>query len=179
MPLALKIVSPDVLHKSDAGGVRLGVQGEAATGKAVEDILASVERHAPGARIEGVLASPMAARGVELIIGVSQDPQFGPVLLFGVGGIFVEAVRDVVFRSLPLTHADALEMIGDIRAQKMLDGVRGLPPVDREALAALLVKVAQVAGMGGAGGGIAEIDLNPVIATADGLFIADARMILA
>jgi acetate---CoA ligase (ADP-forming) len=175
-PLALKIVSPDVLHKSDAGGVRLGVQGEAAVHEAVEDILASVGRHAPGARIEGVLAAPMAARGVELIVGVSQDPQFGPVLLFGVGGIFVEAVRDVVFRALPLSRADAIEMVGDIRAQKMLDGVRGLPPVDREALASLLLKVAEIAG---SGAGITEIDLNPVIATAGGLVIADARMILS
>ena len=144
--------------------------------EAVEDILASVGRHAPGARIEGVLAAPMAARGVELIVGVSQDPQFGPVLLFGVGGIFVEAVRDVVFRALPLSRADAIEMVGDIRAQKMLDGVRGLPPVDREALASLLLKVAEIAG---AGAGITEIDLNPVIATAGGLVIADARMILS
>jgi acetyltransferase len=119
----------------------------------------------------------MAARGIELIVGVSQDPQFGPVLLFGVGGIFVEAVRDVVFRALPVSRDDALEMIGDIRARKMLDGVRGLPAVDRDALAALLVKVAGIAAAGGAG--IAEIDLNPVIATADGLVIADARMILA
>ena len=165
-----------MLHKSEAGGVRLGVQGEAAVRAAVVDILESVGRHVPGARIEGVLAAPMAARGVELIVGVSQDLQFGPVLLFGVGGIFVEAVRDVVFRALPVTHADALEMIGDIRAQKMLDGVRGMPPVDREALATLLVKVA---GIAEAGGDIAEIDLNPVIATAGGLVIADARMILS
>jgi acyl-CoA synthetase (NDP forming) len=179
-PLALKVVSADVLHKSDAGGVQLAVQGEVAVRGAVDAILASVARHAPGARIDGVLASPMAARGVELIVGVSRDPQFGPVLLFGVGGIFVEAVRDVVFRALPLTHADALEMIGEIRAQKMLDGVRGMPPVDREALAALLVRIAEVAAASAAGGGgIAEIDLNPVIATADGLVIADARMILA
>jgi acetyltransferase len=176
-PLALKIVSPDILHKSEAGGVRLGVRGAAAVRSAAEEILADVQRHVPGARIEGVLAAPMAARGVELIIGVSQDAQFGPVLLFGVGGIFVEAVRDVVFRALPVSREDALEMIGDIRAQKMLDGVRGMPAVDRDALAALLVQVAGIAAAGG--DAIAEIDLNPVIATADGLVIADARMILA
>jgi acyl-CoA synthetase (NDP forming) len=176
-PLALKVVSQDVLHKSDAGGVRLGVQGEAAVRAATAEIRAAVGHHVPGARVEGVLAAPMAARGIELIVGVSQDPQFGPVLLFGVGGIFVEAVRDVVFRALPVSRDDALEMIGDIRARKMLDGVRGLPAVDRDALAALLVKVAGIAAAGGAG--IAEIDLNPVIATADGLVIADARMILA
>ncbi|MCE2947420.1 MAG: acetate--CoA ligase family protein [Betaproteobacteria bacterium] len=179
-PLALKVVSPDVLHKSDAGGVRLGVQGEAAVRAAVEGIMAAVGQAVPGARIEGVLAAPMAARGVELIVGVSQDPQFGPVLLFGVGGIFVEAVRDVVFRALPVSRADALEMIGDIRAQKMLDGVRGLPALDRAVLADLLVQVARVEQAAGAAGtGIAEIDLNPVIATGDGLVIADARMILA
>ncbi|MBC7778573.1 MAG: acetate--CoA ligase family protein [Proteobacteria bacterium] len=174
-PLALKVVSQDVLHKSDSGGVRLAVRGEAGVRAAVVDILASVEQHVPGARIDGVLAAPMAARGVELIIGVSRDPQFGPVLMFGLGGIFVEAIEDVVFRALPITRADALEMIGEIRAQKMLDGVRGLPRVDREALVELLMHVSTIAC---AGDDIAEIDLNPVIATADGLVIADARMIL-
>jgi acetate---CoA ligase (ADP-forming) len=174
-PLALKVVSPDVLHKSDAGGVRLGVAGQGAIADACTDIVAAVARAQPGARIEGILAAPMAGRGVELIIGVSRDPQFGPVLMFGLGGVFVEAMRDVVFRALPVSHDDALEMIGEIRAQKMLDGVRGLPAVDRAALAALLVQVSQLAQ---ALPQVAEIDLNPVIATASGLFVADARMLM-
>jgi len=174
-PLALKVVSPDVLHKSDAGGVRLGVRGTADIGAAVSDILDSVTRQMPGARIEGVLAAPMAARGVELIIGVSRDAQFGKVILFGLGGVFVEAIRDVVFRALPISAQDAQEMIHDIGAQPMLVGIRGLPPVDRAAVAALLMQVSQLAC---ATDDIAEIDLNPVIATAEGLVIVDARIIL-
>jgi acetyltransferase len=175
-PLALKVVSQDVLHKSDAGGVRLAVSGEAAVREAIDGILASVATHCPGARIEGVLATPMARKGVELIVGVSRDPQFGPVLMFGVGGIFVETLKDVVFRAVPLQREDAVEMIGEIRLRAMLDGVRGLPPVDREALADLLLKVSDLAA---AHPQIAEIDLNPVIAHGDGWTIADARMILA
>ena len=113
---------------------------------------------------------------MELIIGVSRDAQFGPVLMFGLGGVFVETLRDVVFRAVPLEREDALEMIGEIRLQAMLDGTRGLPKVDREALADLLLKVSDLAA---AHPQIGEIDLNPVIAQADGWTIADARMILA
>jgi acetyltransferase len=175
-PLALKVVSPDVLHKSDSGGVRLSVRGEQGVREAVAGIVESVARHCPGARIEGVLATPMAGKGVELIIGVSRDAQFGPVLMVGLGGVFVETLKDVVFRALPLEREDALEMIGEIRLQAMLEGNRGLPRVNREALADLLLQVADLAA---AHLQIAEIDLNPVIARADGWTIADARMILA
>jgi len=175
-PLALKVVSPDVLHKSDSGGVRLSVRGEDGVREAIAGIVESVARHCPGARIEGVLATPMAGKGVELIIGVSRDAQFGPVLMVGLGGVFVETLKDVVFRALPLEREDALEMIGEIRLQAMLEGNRGLPKVNREALADLLLQIANLAA---AHPQIAEIDLNPVIAQAGGWTIADARMILA
>jgi acetyltransferase len=174
-PLALKIVSKDVLHKSDAGGVRLNVTGLDAISRAIADITASVKRHAPAAEIAGVLAAPMADKGVEVIVGVTRDPQFGPVIMLGLGGIFVEVIRDVVFRALPVSEADVEEMIGDLRYGKMLEGARGLPAVDKAALRELVLKVA---GLAGAHPEIAEIDLNPVICPAAGYVIADARMIL-
>jgi len=174
-PLAMKIVSVDVLHKSDVGGVRLNVRGEADVRAQVGAITESVLRHRPGARIAGVLATPMAGKGVELIVGLVRDPQYGPVVMFGLGGIFVEALRDVSFRAVPLSRADADEMIGEIKAKAMLDGLRGLPRVDRAAIADLLVKISQLAA---ACPEIQEIDLNPVIATEGGYAIADARMIL-
>src|SRR4029079_7975536 len=106
-----KIVSKDVLHKSDAGGVRLNVAGADGVRHAIGEITASVKRHVPAAEIAGVLATPMAANGVEIIIGVTRDPQFGPVLMLGLGGVFVEVIRDVVFRALPVSEADVEEML--------------------------------------------------------------------
>jgi acyl-CoA synthetase (NDP forming) len=174
-PLALKIVSKDVLHKSDAGGVKLNVAGVDAIKRAIGDITASVKRHAPAAEIGGVLAAPMAGKGVEMIIGVTRDPQFGPVLMLGLGGVFVEVIRDVVFRALPVSEADVEEMLRDLRYKAMLEGTRGLPAVDKAALRELMLKVSALAG---AHPEILEIDLNPVIAHAVGYTIADARMIL-
>ncbi|MGZ5171951.1 MAG: acetate--CoA ligase family protein [Burkholderiales bacterium] len=174
-PLALKVVSKDVLHKSDAGGVKLNVAGVDAIKRAIGDITASVKRHAAAAEIAGVLAAPMAGKGVEMIVGVTRDPQFGPVLMLGLGGVFVEVIRDVVFRALPVSKADVEEMLRDLRYKAMLDGTRGLPPVDKAALRELMLKVSALAG---AHPEIMEIDLNPVIAHADGYTIADARMIL-
>ena len=175
-PLALKVVSQDVLHKSDAGGVRLNVCGEQGVRDAAAAILESVRNYDAKARVEGVLASPMAPAGVELIIGVVRDPQFGPVVMFGLGGIFVEALKDVAFRAVPVSRADADEMIGEIKARAMLEGVRRLPPVDKSAIAGLLMTIS---GLAAAHPEIAEIDLNPVIAHGGGYTIADARMILA
>ena len=175
-PLALKVVSKDVLHKSDAGGVRLNVSGIDAVKRAIDDITASVTRHHPGAEVSGVLATPMAEKGVEVIVGVTRDPQFGPVLMFGLGGVFVEVIRDVVFRALPVSETDVEEMLGELRYKAMLEGTRGLPVVDKRALRELMLTVGAVAA---AHPDIVEIDLNPVIAHASGYTIADARMILA
>ena len=126
--------------------------------------------------IDGILAAPMARAGVELIIGVMRDAQFGPVILFGLGGLFVETLKDVVFRAVPIARADAEEMIGDIHFQGMLEGARGLPKVNRHALIELLLKVSALAAAFPA---IAEIDINPVIAHDDGYTVADARIILS
>lgn len=174
-PLALKIVSKDVLHKSDAGGVKLNVAGAEAFKSAVGEIITSVKRHQPDAEVTGVLAAPMAEKGVEVIVGVTRDPQFGPVLMFGLGGVFVEVIRDVAFRALPVTQSDAEDMLRELRYKKMLEGARGLPAVDKRALVDLLLNVSALAG---AHPEIVEIDLNPVIAHGSGYTIADARMIL-
>ena len=173
--LALKVVSKDVLHKSDTGGVVLNAAGAAAIREGYARIMQSVQAKVPGAVIDGVLASPMAPAGVELIVGVTRDPQFGPVIMFGLGGVFVETIRDVVFRAVPISRADAGEMIADIRFKGMLEGARGLPKVNTTALIELLLKVSALAA---AHPDLAEIDLNPVIAHGDTWSIVDARMIL-
>ncbi|MBZ0122910.1 MAG: acetate--CoA ligase family protein [Roseovarius sp.] len=174
-PVAMKIVSQDILHKSDAGGVKLKVAGEAAMRAAYRDILANARAFDADADVHGVLLAPMAQSGVEIIIGVVHDPMFGPVMMFGLGGIFVEVLKDVSFRALPMSRADAHEMIGEIQSSKILDGVRGAPPVDRDALVDLMMTVAELAL---AHPEIGEIDLNPVILRADGYDVVDARMIL-
>ncbi len=174
--LAMKVVSQDILHKSDAGGVKLNVSGRETIEAARREILANAEAYDPAARVEGVLATPMARPGVEVIIGVVQDPIFGPVMMFGLGGVFVEVLKDVAFRAIPMSRADAYEMLEQIQSRKILEGARGNPPVDKEALVDLMMAVAELAQ---AHPEIAEIDLNPVIVRADGLDVADARMILA
>jgi len=173
--LAMKVVSADIVHKSEAQGVLLGLQGAGALREGWQAISASAQAYRPGARIEGMLVTPMAPRGTEFIIGITEDPQHGPVMLFGLGGVFVEVIGDVVFRALPVTTDDALDMIGSLKHPAVLDGVRGSPPVDREALAALLVGLSRIREQHP---GIAEIDLNPVITHAGGLAVVDARIVL-
>jgi acetyltransferase len=173
--LALKIVSPDILHKSDVGGVRLGLRGASEVEAARLALQTAVRRQLPDADIRGVLATPMAARGIELIIGVTRDPQFGPVMMFGLGGTLVESLREVAFRPLPLERDGALELIGEFGAQEALDGARGAPIVDRARLAALMAAVSELCL---AHPEIAELDLNPVVAGPEGLAILDARIVL-
>jgi acetyltransferase len=175
-PVALKIVSKDILHKFDAGGVVLDVFGEAAIAARLPALLAEVKRRRPDADIAGVLVTPMAERGVEIILGVSRDPQYGPVLMFGLGGIFVEVLKDVAFRTLPLAPEEAVALLDEIKARAILDGVRGAAPIDRRALVDLMLRLSDLAL---AHPEIIEIDLNPVIARPDGYEIVDARMILA
>jgi acetyltransferase len=175
-PLAMKIVSQDILHKSDAGGVKLNVLGPEARKTAYLEILANAKAYKPGAEIEGVLATPMLKSGVEIILGVTRDETFGPVLMFGLGGIMVEVLKDVTFRSIPLSWEDAASMLTDIKAAEILDGVRGAKPVDKEALIDLIVKLSDMVWKHPQ---IVELDLNPVIAREDGVSIADARIILS
>ncbi len=176
VPLAMKVVSQDILHKSDAGGVKLNVAGETQLQQAYSDIINNSRAYQADADIKGVLVSPMAPRGgIEIIIGVTRDPQFGPIMMFGLGGIFVEVLKDVVFRSLPLTATDAGEMLNEIKAGAILDGVRGAPPVDRQAIVDLMLCVSRTCL---AHPEIVELDLNPVLGYADGYVLVDARIIL-
>jgi acetyltransferase len=176
VPVALKIVSRDIIHKTDAGGVVLGLGDDTAVRQAFGDIVANARRHVHAPDITGVLVTPMAAKGgVEVIIGVVRDPSYGPVLMFGLGGVLVEVLKDVVFRSLPLAEADARSMLSEIRASRILDGVRGAPAVDKDALVRLMLGISDLCT---AFPEIAELDLNPVLAYPSGVGILDARMLL-
>ena len=131
--LAMKVVSKDILHKSDAGGVKLNLKGETALRAGFEQILSNCRSYDANADIRGVLVAPMAKKGIEVIVGVVRDPIFGPVLMFGLGGIFVEILEDVAFRAIPLSRRDAESMVEQLKARKILAGVRGEPPVDKAA----------------------------------------------
>jgi acyl-CoA synthetase (NDP forming) len=173
-PVALKISSPDILHKTDVGGVQLDLSSAEAVEKAYDALLSAVKRNNPEARVDGVLVSKMASPGLEVIVGMNRDPQFGPVILFGLGGIMVEIFQDVSIRLLPLSRGDALDMIREIKGYHLLSGYRGRSPVDENALADCLIAVAQLAENHPE---ILEIDLNPVIAYPDGILTVDTRII--
>ncbi|MEJ5366011.1 MAG: acetate--CoA ligase family protein [Desulfosoma sp.] len=173
-PVALKIASEDVAHKSDVGGVALHLADEEALRRAYRRMMETVARKAHGARLEGVCVQPMVPAGTEIIVGGVRDPQAGPVVMFGLGGIWVEALRDVAFRLAPVTEADAREMMAEIQGAAVLDGLRGAPPVDKDALARLIVAVSHLM----ARYPIRELDCNPVIFHDDTYTVADARMTL-
>ena len=174
-PLAMKVVSPDIIHKSDAGGIKLGVQAEEGIETAFEEIVQNAERVTTKERILGTLISPMAARGQECIIGMIRDRQFGPVIMFGLGGIFVEILKDVSFRVTPLAQEDIDEMVKEIKGYKILTGIRGQKPKDIEAIKDILAKLSEIAIDNPE---IKEIDLNPVIVHEKGASIVDSRVIL-
>jgi len=174
-PIALKISSPDILHKSDVGGVQLNINSAEAVEKAYDALLSAVKSSNPDARVDGVLVSKMASPGLEVIVGMNRDPQFGPVILFGLGGIMVEIFQDVSLRLLPLTSEDAITMIREIKGYGLISGYRGRPAVNEQALADCLLTVARLAERSP---DIIEIDLNPVFAYPNGIQVADARMIV-
>ena len=172
-PVVAKIVAPDILHKTELGGVLLNLNDAAAVRAAYRQI---VERARQArAALRGVLISRMAPPGTEVIAGLTQDAQFGPVVMFGLGGIFVEVYRDVSFRLIPLTEPDAAAMIREIKASPVLQGVRGGRPADLQALTNLLLKVSRMAEENPE---IAEMDLNPIIVYEKGLSVVDARVLL-
>lgn len=175
-PVAVKIDSPDIPHKTEAGGVRLGLRDAAEVRAAFDEVLANAKRHAPAARADTVLVQPMLSRGVELAVGLHRDALFGPVLMVGLGGVRVEAFRDVVFRKAPVTSREALAMLEELRGRALLDGVRGEPAVDRGALAALLCAVSHLPEA--AGDRLKELDLNPVLASAEGAVALDWLVVL-
>jgi len=174
-PVVLKIASPDIVHKSDAGGVKLGLKTSKQVGKAYDDILAAIGQKYSEAKIQGVSVQKMARPGVEVIMGMSKDAQFGPVLMFGLGGILVEILKDVSFRIVPLTKRDARAMIREIKGYPLLEGYRGQEPVDVANLEELILKVSSFAEQHPE---VKELDLNPVFAYSDGAVAADARIVL-
>lgn len=177
-PLVVKIMSPDILHKSDAGGVKVSLQSAADVKDAINAMAASPK--IMGARIDGYLIEEMAPAGQEIVIGGLRDPQFGPLVMVGLGGIFVEVLRDVSFRICPITRLDAQEMLADLKGAAILDGARGMKPVSQDAIIDVLLKV------GGENGllmrhadDIAEADINPLIVSSSGAVAVDARFILS
>jgi len=173
--VALKIVSPDILHKSDAGGVETKLHGPAKIREAFNKIIENANHFKSNADIRGVLVSPMAAEGLEVIVGTKYDDQFGPVIMYGLGGIMVEILKDVTFRVLPISADQANNMIAKTKSFPLLDGARGKPPLDKETLKDLLVLCSDIVE---AYPHIEEMDLNPVIVHEKGLSIVDARIIL-
>jgi len=174
-PVVLKVMSDDVVHKSDAGGVKLGLENGAQVKKAYSEMMASVKAKYPKAKIDGVSVQKMARPGVEVIVGMSKDPQFGPVLMFGLGGVLVELLKDVAFRIVPISKFDAAEMIREIKGFPMLTGFRGSEPVDLAALESLIVNVSHFVEKHPQ---VKELDLNPVFAYKDGVRAVDARVVL-
>ena len=174
-PVAIKIASADVVHKSDAGGVKLGLENEEKVNQAYDDIMTAIKQAFPDAKILGVSVQTMARTGVEVIIGMSKDAQFGPVLMFGLGGVLVEILKDVSFRIVPLVKRDAKEMIREIKGYPLLEGYRGSEPVDVANLEELIIKVSDFVDKTP---DIKELDLNPIFAYSDGAVAVDARVVL-
>jgi acyl-CoA synthetase (NDP forming) len=174
-PAAMKIVSPQITHKSDIGGVKLKLRSKADVGKAYDEIMAAVRKKAARAQIDGVSIQKMAQPGLELVIGMTRDPQFGPMLMFGLGGTSVEILKDVAFRITPLTRQDAKEMIRQIKGYRLLEGYRGQPPVDIEYLEDMLMKLSAFIEENPE---IKEMDINPLFAYRKGAVAVDARIIL-
>jgi acyl-CoA synthetase (NDP forming) len=173
-PVAMKIASPDIRHKTETGGVKLGVAAAEAAA-AYDAIVASARAHAPGARIDGVLVSPMIADGVECILGAKFDPVFGPVVLFGLGGVFTEVLNDVSFRRAPFGEATAREMIGELKGAALLNGARGRPAADLEALARAISRLSLFAAAHG--DAIDSVEMNPLRALPDCCLALDALIV--
>lgn len=177
-PVVLKIVSPQVIHKSDVGGVLLNINSPSEVKEGFNKIIGNINKHIPNAEVYGVLVQEMLPQGLETIIGSTKDPVFGNIMVFGLGGIFVEVLRDVSFRIAPVELDEAFEMIEEIRSSKVLAGFRGSAPRDKNALAELIVKLSKLVTEIPE---IKEVDLNPVIVYEEGkgAKIADARFIVS
>jgi acetyl-CoA synthetase (ADP-forming) len=174
-PAVLKIVSPDVIHKFDVGGVILNLKSPQEVRKAYNKILENVKKHKPNAKIIGVLVQEMAPPSTEVIVGAIKDPQFGQTLMFGLGGIFVEILKDVAFRIAPITKEEAEEMIREIRAYPVLKGYRNMPPADIQAIIQILINTSKLVMDYPE---IQELDLNPIMVYEKGAKTVDARVIL-
>jgi acyl-CoA synthetase (NDP forming) len=175
-PVVLKIISPQILHKSDVGGVVLGINSEASLKEAYPKLLADVRKNNPKAEVLGVLIEKMMTPSTEIIVGGIRDSQFGPSIMFGIGGIFAEVYQDVAFRVAPIDKIDALNLIHELRGSKILEGVRGQPPADLDAIVDVLIDVSSLMWQHSA---VSQLDLNPVIAYPDKVCAVDTRIVLA
>jgi acetyl-CoA synthetase (ADP-forming) len=174
-PTVLKIVSPDVLHKFDVGGVVLDINSQEEAKTAYNQIIENVKKHKPDAKIVGILVQEMAPCATEVIVGAIKDAQFGPTLMFGLGGTFVEVMKDVSFRIAPIKEEEAQEMISEIKAYPILQGCRGQAPRDIDTITKILLNTSKLV-MDHPD--IKELDLNPVMVYAKGAKTVDARIIL-
>jgi acyl-CoA synthetase (NDP forming) len=174
-PVVLKIVSPDIIHKSDAGGVMVNLKSKAEVQNAYKQILENAKKYKPTAKIVGVLVQEMAPQSTEVIVGAIKDPQFGQTLMFGLGGIFVELLKDITFRVAPITQEDAQEMVTEVKAYPLLKGYRNTPPADIDAIINILLSTSRLMMDNPE---IEELDLNPIMAYEKGAVTVDARIIL-
>jgi len=177
-PVVLKISSPDIIHKSDFGGVRINLANAEQVRDAFDLMMLRIQKRAPNAHLRGGFVEKMGQRGREVILGMTRDPQFGPMLMFGLGGIFVEVMRDVTFHLAPITAEEAMQMLKGTRSYALLQGARGQAPVDLEAIAGALQRISQLATDYPE---IKELDINPFIVGPVGMepYVADARMTLS
>ena len=176
-PVVLKIVSPEIIHKSDVGGVVVGLEDSSSVRRAYRAMLSNIEKNVPGAEIVGVLVQKMAEKGaVEVIIGGLRDPVFGPAVMFGLGGVFVEVFKDVSFRVAPFDRNEAYEMIREVKAYRILRGYRGQKPRSLEAIVETIMAVQKIMVENPE---IKELDLNPVLSYPDRALVVDARVLLS
>lgn len=174
-PVVLKIVSPNIIHKTDVGGVKVGINDNKGVNAAYREIINNVQKNCPDAKIRGVIVSAMALPAPEVIIGGLRDPQFGPAVMFGMGGVFVEIFKDISFRISPLEEYEALEMIGEVKGSAILKGFRNSKALDISTLAQTILKVSE---MMMSLLEIKEIDLNPILVYPKGVKAVDVRVIL-
>jgi acetyl-CoA synthetase (ADP-forming) len=172
-PIAMKVVSPDILHKSEAKGIILNIKNQKEAKNAFVELIKRAKVYNKNADIRGVIVTPMERQDIELIVGVSKDKTFGPTIMFGLGGIYVEALKDVSFRVAPLSKVDALDMIKETKCFSILKGIRGQKGINIDALTSLLLKISTLAIDNPE---IDEIDLNPIFAYEENLSIIDARI---
>jgi acetyl-CoA synthetase (ADP-forming) len=175
-PVVIKIISPDILHKSDAGAVKINLKNADEVKTAFVEIMKNVKKFKSDAKIIGVIVEQLAPQGNEVIVGMAKDPQFGPALMFGLGGIFVEVLKDVAFRIAPLTEYDAREMIQEIKGYPVLMGIRGQKPSDVNSIVDIILKVSKLVTEHTK---IEQLDLNPILVYEKGAIIVDARIILS
>lgn len=174
-PLVMKIISPDIIHKSNLGGVAMNIVNSLQIKKVYKNIISQVREKRPDAKIDGILLYKQAPKGVEVIVGMIRDPQFGPTVMFGLGGIFVEILKDVAFRVCPVERTDIEEMLAEIEGIKMLQGYRGRPRCDVKAIIDIIMEISRLALNYSV---ITEIDLNPIIVYEKGAVVVDAKVFL-